>query len=64
MGGIVEVTKPGLNPGHRGPWRLMLAAVDKRLWQQRVETLNGLRVSDGASADRAVAPEECTGTGT
>lgn len=63
MGGIQTADPPGMNPGHRDPWRTMLGSLNTRLAQQRGETLNGLKLLDGDKADRAEAPEDSNGEG-
>lgn len=60
VGGVTCSTTPGMNPGHREPWRRMLRVLDGAL-AQRGETRNGLRLVDGERADRGLSPPDRVG---
>lgn len=59
VAGIASTAPTGVNPGHREPWRSMLAVLDVTL-TQRGETSNGLRLVDGDRTDRGQAPDDVT----
>lgn len=61
-GDVVDTSQPGANPGHREPWRALLADLSRGL-TQRGETRNGLRLVDGESAGRGTAPADSAGEG-
>lgn len=54
--GVVKNRK-GMNPGHRGLWKLMLQEYHGKM-PLSVEVQNGLRLVHGASGDRADVEEE------
>lgn len=51
----------GINPGHRVKWVQMLGVLNVHIVAQGSETLNGLRLLDGANRSRAIVPADSIG---
>lgn len=62
VGGVKVVSRPGIIPGHRTPWRDMLRALDTSL-TQRGHAVNCLRLLDGDRSARAHAHDDSAGAG-
>lgn len=56
-GNISDDAAPGVNPGYRGAWLIMLAFLDDFLAKSG-EARNGLRLTDGTSPTRAIVPDD------